>query len=63
MLYGSIKLACMQAKMNALKIAKQNREEYLAMHKDIPEWLYDQLPNNGRNHTKQPKRSLRKRRK
>ena len=36
MLYGSMKLACMQAKINAIKIAKQNRESYLKLNKEIP---------------------------
>ena len=63
MLYGSMKLACMQAKINAMKIAKQNRESYLKLNKEIPVSEYDCLPNYDHMSTKTRKRTLRIRRK
>ena len=49
MLNGNIKLACLEAQIKALELAKQNRKLYLSQNKEIPEYMYDKMtgPKNG----------------
>ena len=43
MLNGNIKLACLEAQIKALELAKQNRKLYLSQNKEIPEYMYDKI--------------------
>lgn len=49
MLNGNIKLACLEAQIKALELAKQNKKLYLSQNREIPEYMYDKMnaPKNG----------------
>ena len=56
---GKLKAACMQATIDALKQARENKIEYLKTHSEIPESEYDKYVNHDHMPARGLKRTLR----